>query len=48
MKKEYIAPELECVRLILGDVLDNSVEDFSQYVDPDPGDWGDDPLLDLP
>lgn len=47
-KKEYITPELTYVRLTLCDVLKNSVEGFSDYVDPDPGDWGDDPLFDLP
>lgn len=41
-EKQYICPELSVITLSLTDVLYGSVEDLSSYVEPDPGDWGDD------
>lgn len=40
-KKNYVPPTLEIKRFSCGDVLAGSPENFSGYIDPDPGDWGD-------
>ena len=46
-RKPYVSPELEKVEVkISDDILSSSVENFSSYIDPDPGDWGDNPIID--
>ena len=45
-KKPYIPPTAEIVELAAdADILTGSVENFSSYIDPNPGDW-DDPIFD--
>ena len=45
MKRKYISPEFVYSRVELYEILTSSVENYSGYVDPDPGDWGDDPII---
>ena len=45
-KRKYVPPKSEIVELgAKSDVLTGSVENFSSYIDPNPGDWGD-PIFD--
>ena len=47
MNKLYISPEFEILRVeMIQEVIMASPEQYSSYVDPDPGDWGDDPIMD--
>ena len=39
--EKYVKPDLEIVQFSPKDVICTSVENFSSYVDPNPGDWGD-------
>lgn len=45
MKKEYSSPEFHFLTVELSGALLSSPENYSSYVDPDPGDWGD-PIID--
>ncbi len=45
MKKEYSAPEFLFCTIEIRDVILGSPENFSSYVDPNPGSW-DDPTID--
>lgn len=45
-KKPYVPPTAEIVELAADvNILTGSVENFSSYIDPNPGDW-DDPIFD--
>lgn len=45
-KKPYVPPTAEIVEFAAdADILTGSVENFSSYIDPNPGDW-DDPIFD--
>ncbi len=45
MKKKYSSPQFLFFEVELDNVLKNSPENFSSYVDG-PGDWGEDPTID--
>jgi hypothetical protein len=44
MKKEYCSPEFLFFKVELDDIIMGSVEKYSEYVDPTPGNW-DDPII---
>lgn len=42
MKKEYISPRFDYLEVTFtSDALSGSVENYSSYVSPEPGDWTD-------
>ncbi len=48
MKKEYISPEFDCLKVTFSSILTNSVENYSGHGDDNGGggdDWGDDPVF---
>ena len=45
-RRMYVTPEMEVTYVQMADAILSSVENFSSYVDPNPGDWGDDPIFD--
>ncbi|MBR1731748.1 MAG: hypothetical protein IJ725_04895 [Ruminococcus sp.] len=46
MNKLYISPEFEILMVeMIEDIIMASPENYSSYVDPNPGDWGD-PIID--
>lgn len=45
-KRMYVTPEMEVTYVQMADAILSSVENFSSYIDPNPGDWGDDPIFD--
>lgn len=44
-KREYISPEMEIKQYQLNDVIMTSVEWYKEHI-AEPGDWGDDPIID--
>lgn len=44
-RKPYKRPEIQVKAVDKVDVLCGSVENFSSYIDPNSGDWGD-PIID--